>query len=78
MRFPGAQCVGLMQGVCWDSSLLGFAFIILNTWVALSASFSLALPWGGPSVILWGLLVAGIGNGCLAASMAEFASAYPT
>ncbi|KAA8907841.1 amino acid permease [Sphaerosporella brunnea] len=58
-------------------SLLGFAFIILNTWTGMSASLSLALPLGGPSVVLWGLLVSSIGNGCLALSMAEFASAYP-
>ncbi|KAI5857151.1 amino acid/polyamine transporter I [Tricharina praecox] len=59
-------------------SLFGLAFIVLNTWTALSASFSLALPWGGPSVVLWGLVVSGICNGCLAASMAEFAGLYPT
>ncbi|KAF8243958.1 amino acid transporter [Wilcoxina mikolae CBS 423.85] len=58
-------------------SLLGLAFITLNTWVVLAASLSLALPSGGPSVVLWGLVVSGFCSGCLAASMAEFASAYP-
>ncbi|KAF8545062.1 amino acid permease-domain-containing protein [Trichophaea hybrida] len=58
-------------------SLLELAFIILNTWVALAASLNLALPSGGPSVVLWGLVVSGFCSGCLAASMAEFASAYP-
>ncbi|KAF4983911.1 hypothetical protein FZEAL_788 [Fusarium zealandicum] len=59
-------------------SLLGLAFAILNTWTALSASISLALPSGGPSAVIWGLMVAGVCNLCLAAPLAEFLSAYPT
>ncbi|KAI0145490.1 amino acid permease [Xylariaceae sp. FL1272] len=59
-------------------SMLGLAFAILNTWTALAASISLALPSGGPSAVIWGLVVAGICNMCLAASLAEFLSAYPT
>jgi choline transport protein len=53
-------------------SMLGLAFAILNTWTALAASISLALPSGGPSAVIWGLIVAGICNLCLAASLAEF------
>ncbi|KAF4458864.1 choline permease [Fusarium albosuccineum] len=59
-------------------SLLGLAFAILNSWTAASASISLALPSGGPSAVIWGLIVAGICNLCLAAPLAEFLSAYPT
>ncbi|KAH6657602.1 amino acid/polyamine transporter I [Truncatella angustata] len=59
-------------------SMLGLAFAILNTWTALAASISLALPSGGPSSVVWGLIVAGCCNLCLAASLAEFLSAYPT
>ncbi|KAI3393042.1 hypothetical protein diail_4781 [Diaporthe ilicicola] len=59
-------------------SMLGLAFAILNSWTALAASLSLALPSGGPSAILWGLIVAGLCNLCLAASLAEFLSAWPT
>jgi choline transport protein len=59
-------------------SMLGLAFAILNTWTALAASISLALPSGGASSVIWGLIVAGICNLCLAASLAEFLSAYPT
>ncbi|KAI0021752.1 amino acid/polyamine transporter I [Xylariomycetidae sp. FL0641] len=59
-------------------SMLGLAFAILNTWTALAASISLALPSGGPSAVVWGLIVAGLCNLCLAASLAEFLSAYPT
>ncbi|KAG5953068.1 hypothetical protein E4U53_007037 [Claviceps sorghi] len=59
-------------------SMLGLAFAIINTWPALAASISLALPSGGTSAVIWGLVVAGICNLCLAASLAEFLSAYPT
>ena len=59
-------------------SMLGLAFAILNTWTALAASISLALPSGGTSAVIWGLVVAGICNLALAASLAEFLSAYPT
>ncbi|KIV78501.1 hypothetical protein PV11_10211 [Exophiala sideris] len=59
-------------------SMLGLAFAILNSWTALGASMSLALPSGGPTSVIWGLLVAGVCNLSLAASLAEFLSAYPT
>lgn len=59
-------------------SMLGLAFAILNTWTALAASITLALPSGGSSAVIWGLIVAGLLNLCLAASLGEFLSAYPT
>lgn len=59
-------------------AMLGLAFAILNSWTALSASLSLALPSGGPTSVIWGLVTAGICNLALAASLAEFLSAYPT
>jgi hypothetical protein len=37
-------------------SMLGLAFAILNSWTALAASLSLALPSGGPVSVLWGLV----------------------
>jgi choline transport protein len=59
-------------------AMLGLAFAILNSWTALSASLSLALPSGGSTSVIWGLVTAGICNLALAASLAEFLSAYPT
>ncbi|KAJ5154284.1 Amino acid/polyamine transporter I [Penicillium coprophilum] len=59
-------------------SMLGLAFAILNSWTALSASLSLSLPSGGSTSIVWGLVTAGICNLCMATSLAEFLSAYPT
>lgn len=43
-------------------AMLGLAFAILNSWTALSASLSLALPSGGPTSVIWGLITAGICN----------------
>lgn len=59
-------------------TMLGLSFAILNSWTALAASLSLALPSGGPISIIWGLVTAGVCNLSLAASLAEFLSAYPT
>lgn len=59
-------------------TMLGLAFTLLNTWSAMGASLSLALPSGGPVVVVWGLVVAGVFNLSLAASLAEFLSAFPT
>ncbi|KAM4064419.1 amino acid permease [Hirsutella rhossiliensis] len=59
-------------------SMLGLAFAVLNSWTALSASLPVSLTSGGSASIVWGLVTAGICNLCIAASLAEFLSAYPT
>ena len=59
-------------------SLLCMAFAILNSWSVLAASLSLSLSSGSPLAAIWGLVSAGICNLCLAVSLAEFLSAYPT
>ena len=59
-------------------SMLGLSFAILNSWAALGAGLPFALPSGGPVAVLYGLVLAGTCSLCLAASLAEFLSAYPT
>ncbi|OBT51789.1 hypothetical protein VE04_09993 [Pseudogymnoascus sp. 24MN13] len=59
-------------------AMLGLCFAILNSWPVLAAALSLALSSGGPSSVIWGLITAGVCNLSLAASLAEFLSAYPT
>ncbi|RDA84996.1 hypothetical protein CP532_3874 [Ophiocordyceps camponoti-leonardi (nom. inval.)] len=66
-------------------SMLGLAFAVLNvafppllTWTAVSASLPVSLTSGGSISIVWGLFTAGFCNLCIAASLAEFLSAYPT
>jgi hypothetical protein len=48
-----------------------------QSWVAMSASMSIALPSGGPTAVIWGVLVSGLGSLAMAASLAEICSAYP-
>ncbi|KAJ5822612.1 Amino acid/polyamine transporter I [Penicillium robsamsonii] len=59
-------------------SMLGLAFAVLNSWTALSASLSISLTSGGSTSVIWGLVTAGFCNFCIACSLAEFLSAYPT
>ncbi|CAI7645878.1 unnamed protein product [Penicillium glandicola] len=59
-------------------SMLGLAFAVLNSWTALSASLSISLTSGGSTSVIWGLVTAGFCNLCIACSLAEFLSAYPT
>lgn len=59
-------------------SMIGMAFAILNSWTALAASLTVALPSGGPTVVLWGLCLASIGQLAIATSLAEICSVYPT
>lgn len=59
-------------------SLLGLAFVILNSWSVLASSLPLSLTLGLSSSVVWGLVIVGLGNVCLATSLAEFLSAYPT
>jgi hypothetical protein len=44
----------------------------------MATSLTLALPSGGPTVIVYGVIVAGLGSLALAASLAEICAVYPT
>ncbi|PWZ03766.1 amino acid transporter [Testicularia cyperi] len=59
-------------------ALIGLCYCILNSWTAASASLSISLVSGGPSVILWGLVVSFVGAMSVAVSMAEICHVYPT
>ncbi|GAC97640.1 amino acid permease [Pseudozyma hubeiensis SY62] len=59
-------------------ALIGLCYCILNSWTAASASMSIALISGGPSVTLWGMVVAFCGVMACALSMAEICHVYPT
>ncbi|KAK4055851.1 hypothetical protein OIO90_003106 [Microbotryomycetes sp. JL221] len=59
-------------------SIIGLAYATLNSPTAGSTSLSVALPSGGNSVVLWGLVVAFIGNLAMALSLAEICTVYTT
>ena len=44
----------------------------------MAASLSVALPSGGPTAVIWGIIPSFIGNLCMAASLAEICAVYPT
>lgn len=44
-------------------TMLGLSFAILNSWTALAASLSLALPSGGAIAVVWGTFPRSGGQG---------------
>ncbi|CAO1622827.1 unnamed protein product [Sympodiomycopsis kandeliae] len=60
------------------AAILGLAFAVLNSWVAMSASLSVVLPSGGPVAMLWGLIISAVGVICIAASLAEICAVLPS
>ena len=44
----------------------------------MATSLSVALPSGGPTAVIWGIVPSFIGNLSMAASMAEICHVYPT
>ncbi|KEF53879.1 uncharacterized protein A1O9_10281 [Exophiala aquamarina CBS 119918] len=59
-------------------TIVSFAFVICNSWAGVSGSLQLALLAGGPVTLVYGILISTIIYICIALSMAELASAYPT
>ncbi|CAD6886653.1 unnamed protein product [Tilletia caries] len=58
-------------------AIVGLAYSILNSWVCLSSSMqNVVLPSGGPSAMLWALIVSTIGTFCITATMAEVAAVW--
>lgn len=59
-------------------STIAFASTTMNSWIAFSSSLVVPLTSGGGPTLIYGLIVAGIVMGILAAGFAELASAYPS
>lgn len=58
-------------------AILGLAFAVLNSWTAIASSLNVAIPSGGSTVVIYGLLVAFVGNFAMTLSLAEIAHVYP-
>ena len=54
------------------------SFTIISILAGCLTSYYLAFQWGGPVAVEWGWLVVGAFTTCVALSMAEIASAFPT
>ncbi|KIX92341.1 uncharacterized protein Z520_11949 [Fonsecaea multimorphosa CBS 102226] len=59
-------------------AIVSLAFVICNSWAGVSGSIQLALLAGGPVTLIYSLLISGVVYLCIALSMAELASVYPT
>lgn len=59
-------------------SILALGFNICASWLGISASIAFAIAAGGTVSLLYGLLVVVFFNMCIALSLAELASVYPT
>ncbi|KAN0065331.1 hypothetical protein ACQY0O_001167 [Thecaphora frezii] len=59
-------------------TILGLSFSILAAPFGLSTAFSIALTCGGPVTILWGWALVSLISLCMAASLAEICSQFPS
>lgn len=59
-------------------TMVAVGFNICNSWAGLLASTQVALVQGGPATLVFGLIFSSILYVCIALSMAELASVYPT
>lgn len=59
-------------------ALIAIAFNVCNSWAGLAGSMNIALSQGGPVSLVYGFLISSSLYGCIALTMAELASVYPT
>ncbi|KAM0716361.1 hypothetical protein Q7P37_007806 [Cladosporium fusiforme] len=59
-------------------TMTGMAFAILNTWIVLASTLAIVLPAGGPVAFFYGFFFCVLCNFCIAASLGEMASVWPT
>ncbi|CAM0885252.1 unnamed protein product [Alopecurus aequalis] len=67
----------LKRGLSMASNA-AFSFSIVSVLVGVTATYNTGLRYGGPVSMTLGWLVVSFFNGCVALSMAEICSAYPT
>ncbi|KAL1413820.1 hypothetical protein Q8F55_001604 [Vanrija albida] len=59
-------------------SSIGMAFVILNSWIIATMTLNVGMAQGGPVVVLWGELIAGVGQVCIALCLSELCSIWPS
>jgi choline transport protein len=59
-------------------NIIAFAFVICNSWAGVAGSIQLALLQGGPATLIYSVILSSIAYMCIAISLAELASVYPT
>ncbi|KAH7317000.1 amino acid permease [Stachybotrys elegans] len=73
-----AEGAGHLQKRFSKITMVGMAFAVLNTWISLAGSLGLIMPSGGSVSFVYGFIFCIICNICLAASVGELASLWPT
>ncbi|KAL7805029.1 amino acid transporter-like protein [Trichoderma aethiopicum] len=69
---------GALQPRLTTLSTMAMAFAILNTWIALAGSIGLVLPSGSSVALLYGFIFCVMCCFCVAASLGELSSIWPT
>jgi hypothetical protein len=64
--------------LCSLMSNFAFSFSIISVMAGVTTTYNGGLRYGGPASMTLGWLVVAVFNGCVALSMAEICSAYPT
>jgi len=59
-------------------SNFAFSFAIISVLTGVTTTYNTGLRYGGPASMTLGWLIVALFNGCVALSMAEICSAYPT
>ena len=59
-------------------SIISFSFVICNSWAGVSGSIQVALLQGGPVTLIYTVLISSVAFACIASTMAELVSVYPT
>lgn len=59
-------------------ALIAIAFNVCNSWAGLTGTLNISLFQGGPVALIYGLLLSSTLYGCIALTIAELASVYPT
>jgi hypothetical protein len=55
---------------------VAFGLTVLSSWTGISLTVSAAFLNGGPTTLVWGTILAGVGTLAIAASLGELASMY--
>lgn len=78
LRPQPSHAEGHLQKRFSKLTMTGMAFAILNTWIALASTLAIVLPSGGSVAFVYGFIFCVVCNFCIAASMGEMASVWPT
>jgi len=78
LSFVVSCCVRVYLYHCSVVSNFAFSFSLISVLTGVTTTYKTGLRYGGPASMTLGWLILALFNGCVALSMAEIFSAYPT